>query len=83
MTIPEVEIAFRVVIPAEDCEQFEPIVSTIVETAYILPETLLEVGPDGGFVVSVGVEDEYHYRDLTDAIRDLVDEYERRLSQRD
>lgn len=83
MTIPETKIAFRMVIPADDCERFEAVVTTLLDIAYVLPSTDIDVAPNGDQIVTVGVADDYHYGYLVDRIRELADEYERLLDQRD
>ncbi|NGM69178.1 hypothetical protein G6M89_09190 [Natronolimnobius sp. AArcel1] len=91
MAYPDSEVAFRVCIPASDLpdsggepeNDFEAITSTIVETASILPNTMMGMSEEGHRTVVISMHDAQCWSHIAERVRQLTFEYERLLQRRE
>ena len=90
MAYPDSELAFRVVIPAEDLpdedeapgNDSEAITSTIVETASVLPNTKIRMTEEGDYLVGISQADNRRWSHIVEKVRQLTHNYEKILDRR-
>lgn len=79
---PDLELSFAVVIPRHDERDFEALTATLIETACVLPHSVISEHEDST-VVSIAIQDEQRWPHIAQRVRQLAYEYERLLERRE
>ena len=77
------DVALRIYIPSEDVDDFESLTDMIVETASVLPNTMMMLDDEGNRAVIIARTDAQQWPHIVDKIRQLVCQYEKYLDKRD